>query len=134
MLKYSVVGIGFNLNQTRFLSDAPNPVSLKSLTGESYNLRQELELLLKHIFEEYDKVIPSAGQEEQFSKATADLERRYTALLYRLGEYHNYIDRRSGKTIRGRILGIAPNACLILESNKGTREEFAFKEIAYIIS
>ena len=38
----SIIGIGLNLNQTCFPSDLPNPVSLKMLTGQDYNLREEL--------------------------------------------------------------------------------------------
>ena len=32
----SVLGIGVNLNQIHFLSDAPNPVSLKQITSKNY--------------------------------------------------------------------------------------------------
>ena len=41
----SMIGIGFNLNQDRFPADLPNPVSLRQLTGRSYDLRTELVLL-----------------------------------------------------------------------------------------
>ncbi len=41
----SMIGIGFNLNQDRFPADLPNPVSLRQLTGRTYDLRTELVLL-----------------------------------------------------------------------------------------
>ena len=44
-VKESIIGIGFNLNQTEWPSELPNPVSLKQLTGDDYELHAELELL-----------------------------------------------------------------------------------------
>ena len=41
----SMIGIGLNLNQDRFPADLPNPVSLRQLTGQTYDLRTELVLL-----------------------------------------------------------------------------------------
>lgn len=41
-LRSGIVGIGLNLNQTRFPADLPNPVSLSQLTGQRYDLEQEL--------------------------------------------------------------------------------------------
>ena len=37
LLKSSIVGIGLNVNQTIFYSNAPNPVSLKMLTNQHYD-------------------------------------------------------------------------------------------------
>ena len=34
----SITGIGINVNQETFCSDAPNPVSLKQINGQSYDL------------------------------------------------------------------------------------------------
>lgn len=42
----SVAGIGLNLNQREFLSDAPNPVSLLQLTGTEANVEESVEELL----------------------------------------------------------------------------------------
>ncbi len=36
--KWSVIGIGLNVNQTFFSADLPNPVSLKQITGKEYNI------------------------------------------------------------------------------------------------
>jgi len=37
MVKDSIIGIGLNVNQAVFLSDAPNPVSLYQLTGQMFD-------------------------------------------------------------------------------------------------
>ena len=48
-LRDSIVGIGLNLNQVRFPADLPNPVSLRQLTGASYDLKEELVLLREEL-------------------------------------------------------------------------------------
>lgn len=45
-----VIGTGINVNQTEFLSDAPNPVSLKQITG----MEHDREALLNDILERFN--------------------------------------------------------------------------------
>lgn len=52
----SVVGVGFNLNQTDWPSDLPNPVSLKQLTGRDYSPAAVLEDISERIAELYIKL------------------------------------------------------------------------------
>lgn len=35
---WAVIGIGFNINQTSFSADAPNPVSLRQITGRQWEI------------------------------------------------------------------------------------------------
>ena len=35
---WTVIGIGFNINQTSFSTDAPNPVSLRQITGRQWEI------------------------------------------------------------------------------------------------
>lgn len=42
---HSIVGIGLDINQTVWPDELPNPISLKQLTGISYDLETELEEL-----------------------------------------------------------------------------------------
>jgi len=44
--KHSVIGIGININQTKFDPNLPNPVSLKQITGKTFDLLD----LLNHLF------------------------------------------------------------------------------------
>ena len=53
--KWSIVGIGININQTIFPADLPNPVSLKQITGQHFNavaLAKELCAVLNEKFTE----------------------------------------------------------------------------------
>ena len=45
----SMIGVGLNLNQLRFPASLPNPVSLRQLTGHSYDLQTELILLREEL-------------------------------------------------------------------------------------
>lgn len=44
-VRESIVGIGFNLNQTEWPAELPNPVSLTQLTGRTYSPEQVLRTL-----------------------------------------------------------------------------------------
>ncbi len=44
---WTVIGIGFNMNQTKFSSDAPNPVSLKQITGKQWEISSMQKSLTK---------------------------------------------------------------------------------------
>lgn len=49
----SRIGLGINVNQTLFTSDAPNPCSLSSLTGETYSKDKILDRFLSNLKESF---------------------------------------------------------------------------------
>ncbi len=80
--KWAVVGIGININQTEFDKDLLNPVSLKQITGKTFNvidLARELQSLimkdlatgktLNEILEEYNEHLYKINQLVTFRKA-----------------------------------------------------------------
>lgn len=124
-LTYSVAGIGLNLNQKHFDSDAPNPTSLALESGLSFSPKEELPILLSCIFAHY----------EQLQSIKFDLlEKRYTSQLYRLNEFHTYIQLSDNKEIVAKIIGIDKTARLLLETSDGSVLPFAFKEIKYCLA
>ena len=52
-LSQSIIGIGLNVNQEIFRSDAPNPVSLKQITGLTYDLNILLQQLIDVLMKLY---------------------------------------------------------------------------------
>ena len=50
----SIIGIGLNVNQTKFHSDAPNPVSLRQITGGEENPMEVLHDIQTYIRERYE--------------------------------------------------------------------------------
>lgn len=118
MLKSCIAGIGININQRVFPGHLPNPTSLAILTGREFTIEDELEELLKYIFEEYDSI------------STATVE-RYLDRLYLKDIHHIYTDTATGKRFDGCIRTVTPEGCLSIECDDGEERIFAFKEIAY---
>lgn len=119
----STVGIGLNLNQRDFPAGIVNPVSLKMLTGRSYDIGEVLARLSRILARRFGDM---AGNREI-------TEREYLSRMYRMGEVHEYTDCLTGQVFKGRIKGISPEAKLVVEMPDGLNKEFSFKEISYII-
>ncbi len=120
LLSECIVGIGLNINQQEFKSDAPNPVSLKQISGDSYDIQKCLSDLCTCLDNRYYQL-----KNKQF----AQLENDYLSLLYRSDEWYDYIIH--GSTIRARIIGITNYGQLRLESVDGRRYECGMKEVVY---
>jgi len=117
-LKSCICGIGFNVNQRVFPGYLPNPTSLAILTGREFIIEDELEELLSHIFEEYDRIGPSTVSD-------------YLDRLYLKDIHHIYTDTATGSRFDGCIRTVTPEGCLAVECDNGEERTFAFKEIAY---
>jgi BirA family biotin operon repressor/biotin-[acetyl-CoA-carboxylase] ligase len=120
-ISQSIIGIGLNINQTRFLSDAPNPVSLKMLTGQDYSIDDLLPRLLKQLDHYYSRLVD--GDFDQL-----DLE--FQQKLYRLEEWHPFKDDNHHYT--GKIIGVNEIGQLKIEERDGPVHEYHFKEVAYL--
>ena len=119
-IEYSIAGIGFNINQQQFISSAPNPVSLKQITGKSYELKDCLNQLCSDLDKRYKQIIGSPEK----------LKHEYISKLYRLNEWSEFRDPRSIFT--GKILTVGEYGSLKIEIKTGEIKEFAFKEIEFI--
>lgn len=131
-LSASIVGIGVNLNQKEFRSDAPNPTSLILEVSENSNgnvdtfiVRDEFDKLLRHIISFYEMLDSDSGRDY--------IESEYHNSLYRLEECHQFVDLRDNSLFEGRILGVNDKALLKVELSEGPVKCFAFKEIKYIL-
>jgi BirA family biotin operon repressor/biotin-[acetyl-CoA-carboxylase] ligase len=119
-LEYVVAGIGLNVNQALFKSDAPNPVSMTLASGAEYDLDEVLDNLLQFIFRRYEQTLNSSS---------ADIEIDYHSALYRLMKWDNYII--GNNAVFARITGTNPYGQLMLESE--TKEIFVcdLKEVKF---
>jgi BirA family biotin operon repressor/biotin-[acetyl-CoA-carboxylase] ligase len=115
--KYSIAGVGFNVNQQKF--NAPEAVSLSLASNIRYNLQAVLDDLL-HGFEkrylELRKGNLNALREEYLSK------------LYWLQEEHTFLSGNASFT--GAIQGIDDSGRLMIKSPNGIRS-FDIKEVQY---
>ncbi len=121
----SIVGIGINVNQERFLSDAPNPVSLINITGHEHDLMALLGCVCSRI----ERLVDSLSDED----ARKSLHQQYMAALYRNdGQMHPYEDAE-GNRFMATVAGIAPDGTLTLRHDDGTTHDYLFKQVKHII-
>lgn len=55
-MSWSIIGIGFNINETDYPEYLPNPVSLKMLTGIEYDKKKCLRNFLRHFSFRFDAI------------------------------------------------------------------------------
>ena len=120
-LKNSVVGIGINVNQEVFKSDAPNPVSLKMLTKEHFNCDAVLAEILSGINSYYNLL-----RQGRFET----IDREFESVLFRLNEIHSY--KANNEVFEGRIRGVNKIGQLIIQKESGQILEFHFKEVEFL--
>ena len=128
-INHSVVGIGINVNQRRFLSDAPNPVSMAQLTDRSFDLAQLTREFCRAILDEVDAALAA----ELSASGSDALARRYFASLWRADGFYPYRDNLRGEMIEARIAAVAPDGPLTLELPGGEWRTFAFKEVSAVV-
>ena len=119
-LERSIAGIGINLNQREFLSDAPNPVSVVQLSGVETDLQSALERVGELLREEVDSYMAQPDAEL--------LHARYMAVLWR--GHGRYLFREpQGEPFEASIIDVGHDGMLSLDNGKS----YAFKEISYIL-
>jgi len=121
-IENTIAGIGLNINQKKFLSDAPNPVSLSLITGKNYDLANCVSELASDLDNRYKQLI---------SENYKLIKEEYVMQLFRLNEWHNFRDISGIYT--GRILSVAMYGRLQIEKKSGIIREYSFKEIEFIL-
>ena len=121
-IKSTVAGIGLNINQERFLGPAPNPISLRILTGINYDLNECLIQLGSSLDCRYKHLI--AGDSSQIKK-------EYVSKLYCLNQWREF--KELNGIWSGRILDVGDYGRLRIEKKNGEISEYSFKEIEFIL-
>ena len=117
----TVVGVGLDVNQEVFLSDAPNPVSLKNITGMDY----DRDKLLADIIDRF------IGYMELSEQQRHKVDKLYRERLYRREGYHKFRDANG--CFEACIEGIQPNGCLMLQTIDGEHRVYEFKQVQFIL-
>lgn len=118
-IKSSVVGVGLNVNQVDWPEDLPNPISLKNIKGQEFDLEKLMFEFLEILQSNYKTLI---------FKGVEGINHNYQSNLYLLGVEHTfYLEQESFKAI---IKGVTESGKLKLDV-RGEVRTFAFREISF---
>ena len=121
-LHTSVIGIGLNVNQQCFRSDAPNPISLAQITGQTHDREEVLQRFLRTFFAYYIRLL----QEDE-----AAIRQTYREALYHGDGYYRYADKAG--TFEAYIEDVEPTGHILLRLRDGEIRRYAFKEVTTLI-
>ena len=121
-VKDSIIGLGLNINQTAFVSDAPNPVSLKQITGKE----EDRESVLQAVLERLHALQPLLEDVHE-----QELKQRYIARLYRRSGWHEYEDA-TGR-FRAEWVGLGKAGEWIVKTEQGEERTYLLKQIKFIL-
>lgn len=120
-IKYSIAGVGININQTSFDASIPNPTSLKLLTGKTFDIHTLVHNLISILEDEYHLI-----QEQELES----LNQQYLQHLYQYQTLAQY--EILEQPVSGKITGISPFGQLIIEDTTNQLHTCNYKEIKFI--
>lgn len=124
MVREVVIGTGVNVNQTVFLGDAPNPVSLRQACGmkgklDRYDL---LNKIISHFVDNYQQLL---------SGDVGAIQQRYRQSLYRRDGFYWYEDVKG--TFEAELLDVAPSGILTLRDTHGVLRYYEQREVRFVL-
>ena len=133
-IAYTIAGIGVNVNQTKWLSNAPNPLSLKEITGKEYNIEEILECF-KEAIQKWE------------SQSTEAIREAYIKHLYRRIGWYRYIEREVSITPTSIVQGaenaegvfeaewvdITPQGEWVVRLKNGEEKTYHFKQVRFVV-
>ena len=129
---YSIVGVGVNVNQTEWKSDAPNPISMAHAMGKTYDIEGLLDEWLVSI-KFWEK------------RPTEEIKAAYMQHLYRREGWHMYLEREVStaptaiaKTgVEGafwaEVVNVTEQGELLLRLQNNEEKKYHFKQIRFVI-
>ena len=121
MMGVSIIGIGLNVNQIEFSSDIPNPISLKQISGEDFDLENLLNLLIKNI--------KSSVEGLRIKENQIAINEKYISKAYRYRQWADYLYKNKVKSMI--INGFDCYGRLILEDQSGDEIICDVKELQF---
>ncbi len=118
--QWAVVGLGININQTKFLDDLPNPVSLKQITGKNFDTVVLAKELCISLNEQFNLLL--TGEK-------GNIFNRYNQHLYKLNEKVKL--KKDNRVFEVVIKGVSSSGKLM--TTHIVDEEFGFGEVEWVI-
>jgi BirA family biotin operon repressor/biotin-[acetyl-CoA-carboxylase] ligase len=117
---WAVVGIGLNINQTNFAADLKNPVSLKQITGKSFDQIELAKKLCLSIDQFYKKLM---------NREANTILKMYNQFLYKKDETVKL--KKGNRIFSGIIKNVTQTGQLIVQHS--VEDQFDFGEIEWLI-
>ncbi len=120
-VKYAVIGIGLNLNETDF-PNLPQASSMKLETGSHFNLDEVLNLVLKSVFRKLENL-----SVQDFS----EMKKHYENNLFQKDKV-SVFENPDGLRFNGIIKGVSEIGELLMETEVTSLKKFQLKELKFI--
>lgn len=121
MMGVSIIGIGLNVNQIEFSNDIPNPISLKMISGQDFDLDNLLNLLVSSIKTKVESLRDKENQNE--------INEKYVSRSYRFGIWSDYFYQNQVKSMI--IMGFDKYGRLLLHDKEGAEIVCDVKELQF---
>ena len=118
--KWSVVGIGININQTNFPDQLENPVSLKQITGKDFNTIQLAKELCRTIDHFYNRLM--------IDRLLLNLD-LYNHFLYKKNKVVHF--RKGNQNFHATVKSVNENGQLVIQHS--VEEEIDFGQLEWIL-
>jgi BirA family biotin operon repressor/biotin-[acetyl-CoA-carboxylase] ligase len=118
--QWAIVGIGININQTNFPSGLLNPISLKQITGQHFDIIDLAKDLCNIINDYFEKLI---------TKGFKNIYAQYLTHLYKKNEVVRL--KKENRVFEAVIKTVSPSGQLIVQH--GIEEEFGFGEVEWVL-
>ena len=131
-IQHSIAGIGINVNQEQWVSGAPNPVSIKQLTG----VKADIDAIVKRFKHKL---------ETNLSWDPVQLLNYYRVHQYRCNGYWPFVEREVSTAptmnataevegqFMAKIEGFLPTGELLLRDQQGNQRKYHFKQVRYVL-
>ncbi len=129
----SIVGIGLNVNQKLFLSDAPNPVSMIQFLDRELDLDEVERYLTDSLARRLD-FLKTGEPEHKTSMRRLEFKKNLWRADGRYYPFEDLRDKGNPRIYKARIADVLPVGLLRLEDEVGVRIDYGFKEIRYILT
>jgi len=122
-VQYSVIGVGFNVNQDSFDEFERGAVSLKILIKNESDRSKVLQVLCQKLEKWYLKL-----KEQKFNQ----VNEAYKSVLFGFDELFPFEDL-TGNSFTAKITGVSEEGKLILETKDSILKEFDIKELKFLL-
>ena len=131
-IQHSIAGIGINVNQEQWVSGAPNPVSIKQLTG----VKADIDAIVKRFKHKLETTL---------AWEPAQLRNYYRVHQYRCNGYWPFVEREVSTAptmnatagvegqFMAKIEGFLPTGELLLRDQQGNQRKYHFKQVRYVL-